>query len=171
MSAVELTSSTTVLYDHAHTLFITTHQRILGQGNVLHLFVILFIGGGGGGDWLPNMHYRSHDQHPGGGGLPSVHHRSHYQRRGSASMEVLHPGGGGSAFRGWGSASRGEGWGLADPPSETRKAGASYRNASLLCYAYTSSKNLKCNIVNIFSRQVRRKLSKRSYSFKMLTAK
>ena len=31
------------------------------------------------GGWLPSMHHRSHDQHP-GRWLPSMHHRSHEQQ-------------------------------------------------------------------------------------------
>ena len=75
----------------------------------LHLSVILSTGGG----WLPSMHHRSHDRHPGGRLVSSMHHRS-YDRG------VLHPGEGvciqgeGFASRG-GSASRREGvyiWGI-----------------------------------------------------------
>ena len=71
--------------------------------------VILFTGVGEGG-WLPSMHHKSHDHHPGGGvGFPAciTGHMT-----GSLHPGGLHPGGGGSVSRWRGGLHPGRGRGL-----------------------------------------------------------
>ena len=51
-------------------IFLLPANEVWGKVMVLHVCVILFTGAGEG--WLPSMHHRSHDQHPGGALHPGV---------------------------------------------------------------------------------------------------
>ena len=96
---------------------ITAHKRSLGQGNVFTPVCHSVHGGRRG--WLPSMHHRSHDQHP--GGVLPTEEWSVYK--------------GGFCLRGGLPTSRGGegGVGQIPPPPRTRKVGGTYPTGMLSC--------------------------------------
>ena len=94
---------------------ITAHKRSLGQGNVFTPVCHSVHGGRRG--WLPSMHHRSHDQHP--GGVLPTEEWSVYK--------------GGFCLRGGLPTSRGGGVGQIPPSPRTRKVGGTYPTGMLSC--------------------------------------
>ena len=121
---IDLLKQYPLIYEKTH--FLLPANEVWGKAMFSQVFVCFVYPRGRG--WLPSMHHRSHDQHP-GGWLPSMHHRSHDQA-GSASRG-----------EGAGSASRGRGVGQT-PPCQNMKAGGTHSTAMLPCR--TNARNEVC---------------------------
>ena len=65
----------------------TDRKQSLGHGNVFSPVCHSVHRGGGG--WLPSMHYRSHDQHPGGSARKGSPYRLGWAELGKRAVRIL----------------------------------------------------------------------------------